>query len=180
MTVLHAFVDESSRRNDYLMCATTVSTTELAEVRRAMRRLPARGQRRIHFATESDSRRRSLLGELAQLGVSTTIYVAESKDQVAAREAILRQMVPELRNLGVRLLVLDSREGQDHRDRSTIRQTVGGDPRPEFRYDHQPSASEPLLWVPDAVAWAWGRGGEWRRLIEASGLIAAVTTVEVP
>lgn len=38
--------------------------------------------------------------------------------------------------------------------------------RDTLRYEHQRAASEPLLAVPDAVAWCWAKGGDWRRRIE--------------
>ncbi len=175
MSVLHAFVDESIRGHDYLICAATVPTTELSSARKALRQLRAPGQRHIHFVTESAARGRRILKEISILGATTTIYVAESRDQVVARTAILETMVPDLRDLGVRRLILDSRQGQDHRDRSAIYRTVGASPEPEFAYDHQPSADEP----PDAVAWAWGRGGDWKRQVEELGLVTRVKAVDV-
>lgn len=30
-------------------------------------------------------------------------------------------------------------------------------------YDHRRSHTEPLLWAADAVCWAAGAGGDWRR-----------------
>ena len=30
-------------------------------------------------------------------------------------------------------------------------------------YRHLPAASEALLIIPDAIGWAWMRGGDWRR-----------------
>ena len=55
---LHAFVDESSRRNSYAICAATISIDDLDSTRKQLRALLLAGQRRIHFTTESDSRRR--------------------------------------------------------------------------------------------------------------------------
>ncbi|GHH64506.1 hypothetical protein [Promicromonospora soli] len=31
-----------------------------------------------------------------------------------------------------------------------------------IRYDHADRHSDALLWIPDAIAWCWQRGGEWR------------------
>jgi hypothetical protein len=31
-----------------------------------------------------------------------------------------------------------------------------------IRYDHADRRSDALLWIPDAIAWCWQRGGEWR------------------
>lgn len=33
----------------------------------------------------------------------------------------------------------------------------------ELTFGHVGAHEEPLLWVPDAIAWAVGRGGDWRR-----------------
>lgn len=35
--------------------------------------------------------------------------------------------------------------------------------------------SEPLLWVPDALAWAYGKGGDWRRRMD--GVVRSVVSV---
>jgi len=42
------------------------------------------------------------------------------------------------------------------------------------RYEYARAAEGLLLSVPDATAWWWGRGGDWRRRIRP-----AVTTVEL-
>lgn len=177
---LHAFVDESTRRTEYMICAATLSTTDLAPSRAVLNGLRARGQRRIHFAGESDQRRRKILSAIAELNTETIVYVASHRNQVQARAVILETMVPQLRERGVTRLLLDAREGQDHRDRAVIHTSVRSNPEPEFRYQHQTSASEPLLWIPDAVAWAWGRGGDWRTRVENLGLVSATITVAVP
>ena len=38
--------------------------------------------------------------------------------------------------------------------------------RSTLRYEHRRAASELVLAAPDAVAWCWARGGDWRRRIE--------------
>ena len=178
--VRHAFADESCRRGMYLMCAASVSVSDLEPTRRSLRRLRLRGQQRIHFASESNSRRKSILTALADLNVSTLVYVTTGGKQTSARRAILQKMVPDLRSKGVALFVLDSRQGQDHKDRATIHSLLGSNPEPAFEYYHHRSAHEPILWIPDAVAWAWGRGGNWRKQVEQLGLISSLTRVELP
>lgn len=176
----HAFIDESARSHKYLICAATLTPADVETARQTLRGLRAKGQRRIHFATESDRRRRQLLGAISSLESSSGIYAAPGKDQVAARAAILSTAVVHLRDEGVGRLIIETRKGQDHRDRSVIYQTVGPHPQPEFYYSHQAAAEEPLLWIPDAIAWAWGRGGNWRGLVEDLGLIKGVVEVTVP
>lgn len=175
----HAFIDESVRGGTYIVCAVTVSPSDLNATRTALRSLRAKGQRRLHFSTESDQRRRQLLKELSTLELASTIYVAKHRDKTAARAAILHEAVVELRGSGVTRLVLEAREGQDKRDRATIYTALGPHPNPEFEYTHRKPASEPLLWVPDAVAWAWGRDRRWRQRVNELQLVAAVRTIDV-
>lgn len=175
----HAFIDESVRRGTYIVCAATVSPSDLGPTRTALRSFRARGQRRIHFSTESDQRRRLLLKEMSTLDLTSTIYVAKHRDEIAARAAILATAAVDLHGSGVTRLVLEAREGQDKRDRATIYAAVGPRPNPQFLYTHRRPAGEPLLWVPDAVAWAWGRGGRWRQRVRELELVAAVRTVDV-
>lgn len=176
----HAFIDESGRGQRYLICAATISTGDLDATRRAMRALCARGQRRLHFATESDQRRRTILTEISKLDVTSVVYIAKNRDQVRARSAIIRSAAVDLHAGVVTRLVLESREGQDHRDRSDIYAALGPHPNPALEYTHHSAANEPLLWVPDAVAWACGRGNTWHRRVLDLGLVAHEIKVEAP
>lgn len=175
----HAFIDESTRGRKYLICAATITTTDLTSARRELKALRAAGQRRIHFSTESDQRRRAILKEMSTLKTNSVIYVAEHRNHVAARAAIVATAVAHLHQVGVSRLVLEAREGQDSHDRAVIYSVLGPDPSPPMAYTHHRPASEPLLWIPDAVAWAWGRGGHWRTQIEGLAMVSAVEIVEV-
>ena len=42
---------------------------------------------------------------------------------------------------------------------------VASDATTTLRWDLLVAKADPLLWVPDAVAWSWMRGGEWRRAV---------------
>ncbi|HWB34749.1 MAG TPA: hypothetical protein VHA75_01865, partial [Rugosimonospora sp.] len=87
------------------------------------------------------------------------------------------QLTVDLAKAGVTRLVIESREGRDHIDRRTIYtalQSLGVPP--SLRYEHLRGHEEPLLWIPDAIAWAYGAGGDWRRRI--SSLLEGVTDVD--
>jgi hypothetical protein len=45
-----------------------------------------------------------------------------------------------------------------------------------FHYLHAAPTSEPLLWLPDILAWAYGAGGDWLR--RASITMSAVTKID--
>lgn len=174
----HAFIDESTRRGTYLICVATCVSSELAGARQALRGLLLPGQRRLHFATESDRRRRLILSRLSELASASVVYLAEHRDQPAARAAILERAAKELHGDGVTGLTIESRSGQDHNDRAVIYQALG--PDPVLAYRHMTAAEEPMLWVPDAIAWAYGRGGHWKRQLERLDLIGGIAHVEVP
>lgn len=109
------------------------------------------------------------------------MYVAQDRDQVGARSAIVKHAALHLRAAGVGRIVLEARLGQDHRDRADLFDVVGGDRSGSpVTYAHHSAASEPLLWIADAVAWAWGRGGVWRKQVVDLGLVAGVEMVETP
>jgi hypothetical protein len=176
----HAFVDESIRNGAYLMCVTVVRPRHLDEARKALRLMRVRGQHKIHFAEESDKRRRQLLGDIALLPAKSAIYVARTGDQVGARRLILGAMTSDLIESGVHRMMLDSREGQNDRDRQVIHQATTEQPSRPLEYLHLPSAQEPLLWIPDAVAWAWGRGGSWRSRCQEMGERLEVRRITAP
>jgi hypothetical protein len=174
----HAFIDESTRGSSYLVCAATITAGDVTVTRRAIQALRAPGQRRIHFTTESDKRRRNLLDQIATLEIVSILYVADHRNQVEARSAIIRHAARHLADRGVTRLVIEARQGQDDRDRADLYTALG--PSPTLTYTHHSASAEPLLWVPDAVAWAWGRGGPWRKRVENLGLVADLHTITSP
>lgn len=162
---MQVFVDESERTGAYIMCAVQVWPQNFAAVRQDMRELRKKGQRRVHMTKEGPRRRRAILCQVAGAPVVADIYIS-GKPATAARHEILSQMVVDLGGTRASLLVLEAMEGQEERDRTSVRlaQQDGYGP-PGMTYEHMRAAEEPLLWIADAVAWAYGAGGEWRKRI---------------
>ncbi|WP_326955884.1 hypothetical protein [Amycolatopsis sp. NBC_01286] len=177
MTV-HAFVDESARGGNYLLCATVVEPAHLTSTRRALAPLLLRGARELHFKKEKEPRRRMLIDRIAALPVSARLYLAECtpKTEEAARQRCIEHLAEDLLVLRAHRLVLDSRDHRDGHDRRTLQLALGVRPsKTELTYEHVDSTAEPLLWISDAVAWCFGAGGGWRR--RANPLVAEVLTV---
>jgi hypothetical protein len=162
---VHAYVDES-KAGDYLLAAALVDSARVARARKEIRGLVLPRQPRIHMKQESDRRRRLILSAFEGLGVLTTIYRAagpRSRTQIARRRACLARLVADV-HPGCDRVVMESDETQDARDRRDlleITRVVGC--RGDLGYEHRRAAQEPLLALPDVVAWSWARGGEWRR-----------------
>lgn len=173
----HAYVDES-KAHDYLLAATLVAPARAAAGRAAVRALVPPRQSRLHMRGEPDRRRRLILAALLDVEATTVLYRASpsrAATQVARRRACLARLVRDIAGRCDRL-VLESDESQDARDRrDLVALTREAGCRHSLRYEHLRAAQEPLLSVPDVVAWSWARGGEWRR--RASALVADVVDV---
>lgn len=162
---LHAFVDESQRR-DYIICAAVVSPNDLASIRASLRNLLLPGQRRLHFVDESKQRRRKCLSVMAELPLHARIYTTSGNESVA-RGQLLDHLLNDLIPLQCERLVIESRgAAQDSRERRRIAALITHREATPFTYHHMKPHEEPMLWVPDAIAWAHGAGREWRSLVD--------------
>jgi hypothetical protein len=163
---LHAFVDESQRRGTYLMCAVLVQPNQLGVVRSAMRSQLLAGQRRLHFAHESKRRRRAILAAVTDLQAEARIYLSADRPD-RARERCLSALIDDLVAAGADRLVLESRSAADVIDRRAIARRLAGRPG-TMTYEHLRGHEEPVLWLADAVAWAYGAGGAWRSRVSVA------------
>jgi hypothetical protein len=174
----HAFVDESKGRrgHGYLLVAASVMPCDVGRARKQVAALKLQNQRRIHFTAESDTRRKTILSVMeATVAHSATVYDASAyRDPKEARDVAMAALVDDLAKAGAELLVIEKDDQAVASDRKIIRQRseLAGC-QDILRYQHLRAYEEPLLAIPDAVAWAWEKGGAWRR--RASGLIAHVS-----
>ena len=160
-----AFVDESVRGRRYLMGCVLIEARHLTRVRRATNELAGEGKR-LHFHEELDSVRRSALELFASMPVRVTVVVCTRSHGVSefhARDACLAEIVRLLQDRSVPRLTIESRQ-DDSDDRRTISRSRL--PEPSLVFDHRQGQREPILWVADAVTWAFGAGGRWLPLVE--------------
>ncbi len=161
---LEVFVDESVRR-EYVLCAVRVDPRHLKSARSSVRKLLLGGERRIHFSKESNQRRREVLASFADHGFDVAVYVAPSSDR-QAREHLLSLLIDDLGS-ELHRLILESRDAGDAADRRHLIDLHRSGRFPDnATYEHLRPHEEPLLWVADAVAWAYGAAGDWHRRIE--------------
>lgn len=166
MSGRHVFVDES-KRGDYVVVAAVVDPAELTAIRRELRGLLLPGQSALHFKAERDGRRRQLLAAISGLPVEASVYVCPTKDHVVGRRSCLQALARDLVSEGAERLVLELSEGDLAADRRTLFEACrDGSGDIGLRYDHLTAHAEPMLWVADAVAWAWTHDGRWRRQVD--------------
>ncbi|MFI6042983.1 hypothetical protein ACIA8C_15185 [Nocardia sp. NPDC051321] len=174
---IHAFVDESIRRDRYILCAVLIPGEQLHQARALVRGFCLPGQRRWHFNDESEQRQRQIIAAMARCrGVAVAIYKGRGPE-VGTRHDCMTELVTDLVDIKANRLVVESRESQDQRDRhsiaSVLRKTSA-----ELQYAHMPPHTEPCLWWADAAAWAFGAGGKWKAAI--TPLVRLIFDVDSP
>lgn len=161
----HLFLDES-KQSGYVVAVAVVQPESLATLRKAVRALAMPGQSRVHFQRESPARRRQILAALVSLDVRVRLYVAaKGIGETESRKACLEAVVDDAAALGARMLVLERDNPRVAWDKQVLlERTRKAGCTESLRYQHSRGVTEPLLWLPDAAAWCWARGKEWRRL----------------
>jgi hypothetical protein len=170
-----AFVDESARGSGYHVCVAVVADGDVEALRRVVRSFCLPGQRRWHFVSERDSRRRQILDAVVRSGQVSALAFFGTGRETDIRTESFRRMVAPLLERGVRRLVIESRQGRDQRDRRVLVEELHRLDRPALRYVHLPPHGDPLLWVADALAWSHSAGGVWRDRIATITVAQDVT-----
>lgn len=161
----HVFVDESKVR-DYLLVAVTLESNQLRAARSALTSLVLRGQSRLHMRKESDARRRRILATVATLKTETIVFRAakDGRTDRVRRSACIRGLVSSVVDKPGAAICLERDETLVRSDRQGIVESMHlAGVLPTFTHRHETAAREPLLALPDAIGWAWAKGGDWRR-----------------
>jgi hypothetical protein len=167
-----AFSDESERGGTMLLSVLMIEPGAVEVARRTMRNLLLSGERRVHTAKESPPRRRVLLEAVGHLEGTSSVVLrlrrAPGVERRRARHLLLQAATGLALASGVATWTLDDQDpAQRSRDRASIAQALAGvDAHLRPTYDHRPSHGEPLLWAADAICWAVGAGGDWRRRVD--------------
>jgi hypothetical protein len=170
------FVDETKERG-YVVVAATVQSSQVADCRKAIGGLILPGQRRVHLNRESNARRGKIMSTITTLGIRANVYDAgRHPDAKRARDACLTALVEDLAGTDAQLLVLERDDSAVRSDNAllyVLLRKVGL--RETLRHCHMRAHEESLLAIPDAIAWCWARGGQWRA--KAQALVATVRKV---
>jgi hypothetical protein len=168
----HVFVDES-KTNGLLVAAVICPAAEVNEHRRTMASLLMPRERRIHFTKESPARRRKILAVIGEIGLAARLYQAERND-VAARRSCLSALVEDIaaRRSG---WVVERDESTVTVDKQVLFHAARRhDCSDSLQYELLAAHTDPMLWTPDAVAWSWVKGGEWRDFVAPYSTVVRV------
>lgn len=173
----HHYIDETKAKG-YVVVAARCPDRTMREVHRVVGRMALPGQRSVHMKHESPRRRRQVADSIALLrgvGVSAVVMDAGTgpEPEHVRRDRALRALVARVAEEAAAHLVLDLDATLLARDRRTL--AIATRALPSVSYSHLPLSAEPLLSIPDVIAWSWARGGDSRRRV--APLIADVVDV---
>ncbi|MEZ3160625.1 hypothetical protein AB1K54_08745 [Microbacterium sp. BWT-B31] len=159
------YVDESKARGYYVV-ATASAVGDVQTSDRALRALLKPGQRRIHFKSESDSRRRQLLSRMCELEVRVSVWIVRQRSDKEARPLSLGALAEQAARNGVAQLIIERDESLERADRRLIAEVLRRAGTSDMQYRHAMPHEHPMLWVSDAVAWCYSNGGDWIRRVD--------------
>lgn len=163
---LWGYADETIRNSRYGIAVLITCGCRLEQLRRTARSLLLPGQRRLHFAKEQDRRRKSILATIGYAPVSA-VFASEPGDSLDARSACWHVLIPMLLTSSISELVIERLEGVEARDEQDVGDALRkADSLGALSYRHETHRVEPILWFADAVAWAAGARGDWRRRVD--------------
>ncbi|MGK0741654.1 hypothetical protein ACSHWG_07215 [Leucobacter sp. Z1108] len=160
------FVDESKARG-YTMVAALAAEKDVGKLRRDIRSLVLPGQRSIHFTKERDERKRLILSRFVEFGTRAQIFHCATKNDALGRERCLAGLVSFAAAQSHTKIVIERDESIEHSDRRILfREVKHHGLTGALTYSLEAPHIEPLLWVADAIAWSYTKGGDWKRRIE--------------
>ena len=155
------FVDESKERG-YFLVATSSEISALRHSDKALKKLLKPSQRRLHFKSERDSRRREILSLMSRLDLSVTVFVCQGLSEKEARALCLKALIGMAVDSEIFSLVIERDESIVQADRRVIAGILLAQ-ETSLPYSLVGPHEHPLLWVSDAVAWSFNSGGDWLR-----------------
>jgi RNase H-fold protein (predicted Holliday junction resolvase) len=159
----------------YLLAAVVVETAWIDEIRQVLRSLLYQRQERLHWRDEEAPRRTKIAEAIGGLDLAATVVIgtplAKSK-QERARRKCLEALLPNLEAMGVTRVVMEERtRSLVEADRKMLTAVRGKRLITNaLRVETARPKEEPMLWLPDSVAGAFGaardRGKpEWLELM---------------
>ncbi|CAB4343888.1 unannotated protein [freshwater metagenome] len=162
----NTYVDESVRDN-FLLCGVNIVQSLIPGTRDALRELKPTDRSHIHMYRERRATQIAVADFVSNLPISCwliTVSTATAKEPLARPMAL--SALSKMGSLrGSRLLTLDDTSAR-RVDSQILREVARGVNYQFPHYRHMNSRHEPLLWLPDIIAWCYGRGGTWRDSVE--------------
>ena len=161
----HSFIDESIRGNNFYLAEIQIATKDVGWIRTSVSRKMRRNGSLVHMHNESMASRNRAIEELMKLPFQAKIIQCHKTISILkSRERCVHRLASSQHIKFCKHLVFEqiSSNLADRRILEMYAKKSDSD-FPEFR--HMKPSEEPLLIIPDVVAWSFGRGGIWRQKI---------------
>jgi hypothetical protein len=174
---------DPSDQGAYLLAAVVVEAARIGEIRQILRSLLYQRQERLHWRDEEGPRRTKIAEAIGGLDLTATVVIgtplAKSK-QERARRKCMEILLPHLEAIGVTRVVMEERTSSlVAADRKMLTAVRGKRLITDaLRVEMGRPKDEPMLWLPDAVAGAFGAARD-RGRPEWLALIGSVEQIEV-
>lgn len=168
---MRLYVDVSKAKG-YLVAAASGDPAKVGLCRKELSTLLLPGQRSLHMKDENDVRKRRIADAICRLGehgLRAVIYDAGRQGTEKERRArCLGALIEDIERLSSSVQVFfDRDESLLSWDRQQLIELLRSNRlKDRVDYRHVDRHQELLLALPDAVAWCWARGGDWRRRIK--------------
>ncbi|MEO8527735.1 MAG: hypothetical protein ABI435_01520 [Pseudolysinimonas sp.] len=119
------------------------------------------------MAKESNETKKRLIAHVSGLNeIAAVVTITSSgRSDREARDDCLSAITAHLMGFDVRRIVVESCD-QDLRDRQIVGDALAAVGRvARVEIVHHRASDEPLLWLPDIVAWAFGKSAAWKSRI---------------
>lgn len=159
-------IDESKAKN-YILCVVTINADLAPAARTIVNRSRKKGQRQVHFVKESSSNKRKILQNFAQVDSRVTFFSISGQSENFSRSACIGALIDSLNPQDKYSLVFDCDESQVNYDKRNLSEAISRrNLEIAVEYRHEEPHKECLLWLPDALAWCFARGGNWNLSLE--------------
>lgn len=160
----HAYLDESepATGGTYVLACSLVVTDHLEGLRSRLSALRLPGEQKVHWYERSRGQRRLLVETIAAMPAIHHIVVRDDcgdESSERRRRKCLERMLWNLEHVyGVESVVVEARQArQNAKDRHLLdSMRARRDVSSRLRIAHVPGWEEPLLWLPDIIAGAFG------------------------
>jgi len=163
----NSFIDESVRGSKYLLAAVIVDHTRHQDIRRELKSLRQFGRSSLHMHREVIGRKRLIASPVAQMEITCVLAVQELSGQslMSARIKCLNELSGHELVRSTSQLTLETSNSIEL-DKKILSNSAYGFSGKFPHYRHLSSAQEPLLWLPDIIAWCAGKGGEFENIVK--------------
>jgi hypothetical protein len=133
-----------------------------------MQSLRLKGQTRIHMNNERDSRRREILNVILSMAYWECLILQSKSTQLRNAEARQHLLIlASTHHIWRSIRHITIEDSTDRiRDKKTLT-WIKSQGVHEFEFDFLPPAQNECLWIADALAWAYSKGGDWRKTIRS-------------